>query len=191
MCKRSLSCIRHLGGRMRLETVNFDRRPKAMSLIRNGFEMSMCRNVVVALFPVLFGLALIDPGRATAQDVKQIKLTENHIQGFIAADEEMGKIYGAGVDNSDPNVKAQGEAVAKKNGFASYAEYNDVLMNISIIMSGMDQQTKEFREPPERLKEEIAVLKADKSVSDEAKKEDLAQLEAALKVLKPIQFKEN
>ena len=152
-----------------------------MSLIRNGLTMSMCRNVVLALFPVLFGLALIDPGRATAQDVKQIKLTENHIQGFIAADEDMGKIYGANVDNSDPNVKAQGEAVARKNGFASYAEYSDVLMNISIIMSGMDQQTKEFRQPPERLREEIAVLKADKSVSDEAKKEDLAQLEAALK----------
>jgi hypothetical protein len=146
---------------------------------------------VLAFFPILFGLALIGPGTATAQDVKQIKLTENHIQGFIAADEDMGKIYGANVDNSDPKVKAQGEAVARKNGFASYAEYNDVLMNISIIMSGIDQQTKEFREPPERLREEIAVLKADKSVSDEAKKEDLAQLEAALKVLKPIQFKEN
>jgi hypothetical protein len=123
--------------------------------------------------------------------VKQIKLTEKHIQGFMAADEEMAKIYGANVDNSDPKVKAQGEAVAKKNGFASLAEHDDVSMNIAIIMSGIDQQTRTFTEPPERVREEIAALKADKSVSDEAKKEDLAQLEAALKGAKPIQFKES
>jgi len=112
-------------------------------------------------------------------------------QGNQAADEEMAKIYGANVDNSDPKVKEQGEAVARKNGFASLAEHDDVSMNIAIIMSGIDQQTKKFTEPPERVREEIAALKADKSVSDEAKKEDLAQLEAALKGAKPIQYKEN
>ena len=123
--------------------------------------------------------------------MKQIKLTEKHIQGFIAADEEMAKIYGANVDNSDPKVKAQAEAVAKKNGFASLAEHDEVSMNIAIIMSGIDQQTKKFTEPPERVREEIAALKADKSVPDAEKKEDLTQLQAALKDAKPIQFKEN
>jgi hypothetical protein len=88
-------------------------------------------------------------------------------------------------------VKAQGEAVAKKNAFASLAEYNDVSRNIAIIMSGLDPQSKEFTEPPERVRQEIAALKADKSISEAAKKEDLAQLEAELKSIKPIQFKEN
>jgi hypothetical protein len=162
-----------------------------MSLIRNGYAMSICRSVLVALFPALFGLALFEPSTAAAQDVKQIKLTEKHIQGFMAADEEMAKIYGADVDNSDPKVKAQGEAVAKKNGFASLAEYDDVSTNIAIIMSHIDQETKKFTEPPDRVREQIAALKADKSVSDAGKKEDLAQLEAALKGAKPIQFKEN
>jgi len=169
----------------------FEMEGHAMSLIRTGYPVSICRSFLVALFPALFGLALFDPGMATAQDVKQIKLTEKHIQGFMAADEEMAKIYGANVDNSDPKVKAQAEAVAKKNGFASLAEHDDVSMNIAIIMSGIDQQTRTFTEPPERVREEIAALKADKSVSDEAKKEDLAQLEAVLKGAKPIQFKEN
>jgi hypothetical protein len=163
----------------------------AMSLIRDGYAVTICRSFLLALFPALFCLALFDPGTATGQDVKQIKLTEKHIQGFIAADEEMAKIYGADVDNSDPKVKAQGEAVARKHGFASLAEHDDVSTNIAIIMSHIDQQTRKFTEPPERVKEEIASLKADKSVSDEAKKEDLAQLEAALKGAKPIQFKEN
>ena len=37
----------------------------------------------------------------------------------------------------------------------------------------------------------IAALKVDKSVPEAEKKEYLAQLEAALKNVKPIQFKEN
>jgi hypothetical protein len=41
------------------------------------------------------------------------------------------------------------------------------------------------------LRQQIAALKADKSLSEAQKKEDLAQLEAALKDAKPIQFKEN
>ena len=161
-----------------------------MSLVRNGYAVSG-RGFLGALFSALLALAVFAPDVANAQEVKEIKLTEKHIQGFMAADEEMAKIYGANVDNSDPKVKAQGEAVAKKNGFASLAEHDDVSMNIAIIMSGIDQQTKKFTEPPEQVREEIAALKADKSVSEAAKKEDLAQLEAALKGAKPIQFKEN
>ena len=48
-----------------------------------------------------------------------------------------------------------------------------------------------FTEPPEQIKKEIAALKADKTVSEAEKKDELAELEAALKTAKPIQFKEN
>jgi hypothetical protein len=88
-------------------------------------------------------------------------------------------------------VEAQAASLAKKNGFASLAQYDDVLTNITIIMFGIDPQTKDFTEPPEQIKNEIAALKADKSVPEAQKKEVLSQLEAALKVAKPIQFKEN
>src|SRR5262245_12923027 len=102
------------------------------------------------------------------------------------------KLYdGANQDKPDPKVEAQAAALAKKNCFASLAQYDDVLTNITMIMSSIDQQTKKFTEPPEQIKNEIAALKADKSVPEADKKEDLAQLEAALKVAKPIQFKEN
>ena len=164
-----------------------------MSLIRNGYAVSCTRRGFLGvLFSALLALALFDPGAATAQEVKQIKLTEKHIQGFMAASKDMAKLYdGANPDKPDPKVEAQAEAVAKKNGFASLAEYDDVSMNISMIMSGIDPQTKKFTEPPEQIKKEIAALKADKSVPEAEKKEDLAQLEAALKTAKPIQFKEN
>ncbi len=162
-----------------------------MSLIQDGYAVSICRSIRAALFPALFSLALFDPGTVTAQDMNQIKLTEKHIQGFMAADEEMAKIYGPNVDNADPKVRAQGEAVAKKYGFASLAEYDDASMNIAIIMSHIDQQSRKFTEPPDQVSKEIAALKADETVSDEGKKEGLAELEAALKGAKPIAFKEN
>jgi hypothetical protein len=167
----------------RIETEDY-----AMSLIRNR------RDFLSALFSALLALALFDHGAATAQEaVKQIKLTEKHIQGFMAAYEDIAKLYDdADTDKpDDPKVEAQAAAVAKKNGFASLAEYDDVLTNITMIMSGIDPQTKKFTEPPEQIKKEIAALKADKSVPEADKKEDLAQLEAALKNAKPVRFKEN
>jgi hypothetical protein len=159
----------------------------AMSLIRNR------RDFLSALFSALLALALLDHGAATAQEAKQIKLTEKHIQGFMAAYEDIAKLYDDANSDTpdDPKVEAQAAAVAKKNGFASLAEYDDVLTNITMIMSGIDPQTKKFTEPPEQIKKEIAALKADKSVPEADKKEDLAQLEAALKNAKPVQFKEN
>jgi len=158
-----------------------------MSLIRNR------RDFLSALFSALLALALLDHGAATAQEAKQIKLTEKHIQGFMAAYEDIAKLYDDANSDTpdDPKVEAQAAAVAKKNGFASLAEYDDVLTNITMIMSGIDPQTKKFTEPPDQIKKEIAALQADKSVPEANKKEDLAQLEAALKNTKPIQFKEN
>jgi hypothetical protein len=164
----------------------------AMSFIRNEYVVSTRRGYLGVLFSALLALALFGPGAAPAQEVKQIKLTDKHIQGFMAAYEDIARVYdGAESDKPDPKVVAQAAAVAKKYGFASLAQYDDVSMNISMIMSGIDPQTKKFTEPPEQIKNEIATLKADKSVPEAERNEGLAQLDAALKMAKPIQFKEN
>ena len=57
-----------------------------MSLIGNGFGV-LCtrRGLLGVLFSAPLALALFDPGAATAEEVKQIKLTEKHIQDFITA----------------------------------------------------------------------------------------------------------
>ncbi len=100
-----------------------------MSLIRNR------RGFLGALFSALLALALFDPGAATAQQVKQIKLTEKHIQGFMAAYDDIAKLYyGANPDKRDPKVDTQAAVVAKRNGFASLAQYEDVSTNITMIM---------------------------------------------------------
>ena len=124
--------------------------------------------------------------------MKQVKLTEKQIQGFIAAHEDMAKLYNnADPNKPDPKIKAQAEAVAKKNSFANLAEHDLVTMNISIIMSDIDSETKKFTEPAEQIRQQIASLKADKSVPESEKKDYLAQLQDALKNARPIQFKEN
>jgi hypothetical protein len=160
-----------------------------MSLIRNVNAVSTRRG---ALFSALLTLALFDFSAATAQEVKQIKLTEKHIQGFMAAYDHIAEIYdGANPDKPDPKLEAQAGAIAKKSGFASLAEYENASMNIARIMYGIDPQTKKFTEPSEQIKKEIAALKADNSVPEAEKREGLVQLEAALKDAKPVQFKEN
>jgi hypothetical protein len=163
---------------------------RAMSL--NEDVVSTCRGFLAGLFSALLALALFNTGAAIAQEVKQIKLTEKRIQGFMAAFKDIAKLYdGADADRPDPKIEAQAGVIAKNSGFASLAEYEDVSMNIAMIMYGIDPQTKKFTEPPEQIKKEIAALKGDKSIPESEKRDDLAQLEAALKDAKPVQFKEN
>jgi hypothetical protein len=161
------------------------------------FHLRRIRNVRASRLAGVLFLALliwlpVDAGVATAQEVKQIKLTEKQVQGFIAAHPDMAKLYdGANPQKPDPKVEAQAAAIAKKNGFASLAEHAVVTMNVAMIMSGIDPQTKGFTEPPEQIRKEIATVRSDKSVPEPQKKQILAQLELALKNAKPIQFKEN
>ena len=55
-----------------------------MSLIRSGYAVSRCWGLLGVLFSAFLALALFHPSVATAQELKQIKLTEKHMQGFIA-----------------------------------------------------------------------------------------------------------
>jgi hypothetical protein len=51
----------------------------AMPLIRNGHAASTSWAFLLVLFSAVLGLALFDPNMGSAQEVKQIKLTEKHI----------------------------------------------------------------------------------------------------------------
>src|SRR5258707_5331740 len=108
---------------------------QAMSLIRKGYAVSTRGGFLGALFSALLALAPLDPGAAIAQEVKQIKLTEKHIQGFMAASKDMAKLYdGASVDKPDPKVEAQAGAIAKKSGLASLSGHEEASLDIAMIM---------------------------------------------------------
>jgi hypothetical protein len=162
-----------------------------MSLIQSRYGIPSHCGLLAVVFSALL-VFFFNPSMASAQEVKQIRLTEKHMQGFIAVFEDVAQLYDrASQDKPDPKLEAQAEALVKQNGFANLAEYDDVSMNIALIMAGIDPQTKKFTEPPEQIKQQIDAVKSDKSIPEAEKKEDLEQLGTALKSAKPIQFKDN
>jgi hypothetical protein len=119
--------------------------------------------------------------------LKQMALTDKQIEGVLAAAKDMDAITAKLPDNAkpDPKITAQLEAVAKKNGFASYDEYNNVLENISIVLAGFDPATKKYVGTETVIKAQIAQVQADKKMSAKDKKEALADLNDALKSQAP------
>src|ERR1700726_171630 len=88
----------------------------AMSLIRSEYAAARRWGLLTVLFSALLALSLFHPSVAAAQEVKQIKLTEKHMQGSIAVPEHMAQLYhGANPDRPDPKLEAQAEALVKKN----------------------------------------------------------------------------
>jgi len=134
-------------------------------------------------------------GSANAQQIKQIKLTEQHIEGFIASQKEMSaiteKMQGSTSVKPDPKIQAELENVAKKHGFKNFNEYDDVAANISMVMAGMDPQTKEFLEPQAAIEKEIKEVTADKSIPEKEKKQMLEELGEARKTAAPILNRSN
>jgi hypothetical protein len=134
-------------------------------------------------------------GAAAAQMVNQIKLTEKHVEGFISAQKDMAavseKMQGTASDKPDPKIQSELEAIAKKHGFKDFADYDDVAANISMIMAGIDPQTKAFTEPAAAIKKEIEEVEADKSIPAKEKKQMLEELNEALKTAAPVQHPGN
>jgi hypothetical protein len=128
------------------------------------------------------------------EPVKQIPLTDKQVEGVIAAAKDMDAITEKLPDNAkpDPKVTTQLDGVAKKYGFASYDEYNDVVDNISMVLGGFDPATKKYVGTEAVIKAQMAQIQADKKMSAKDKKDALADLGQALKAPEPpIQNKGN
>ena len=115
--------------------------------------------------------------------IKQIALTDKQIEGVLTAAKDMDAITAKLPEDAKPDTKvtAQLDDVAKKNGFASYDEYNDVVDNISMVLAGFDPTTKKYVGSDAVIKAQIAQVQADKKMSAKDKKEALADLNEALK----------
>jgi hypothetical protein len=134
------------------------------------------------------------PPPAQPPAMKQMALTEKQVEGVLAAAKDMDAITEKLPQNAkpDPKVTAQLEAVAKKNGFASYDEYNNVVDNIGLVLGGFDPATKKYVGSDAVIKAQIAQVQADKKMSAKDKKEALADLNEALKSpAPPIENKGN
>jgi hypothetical protein len=134
---------------------------------------------------------------APAQEVpavKQIALTEKQVEGVLAASKDVDAITEKLPEDGkpDPKVIAQLDAVAKKNGFASYDEYNNVTDNIGLVFSGFDPATKKYVGSQAVIKAQIGQVQADKQMTAKDKKDALADLNEALKSpVPPVEYKAN
>jgi hypothetical protein len=123
------------------------------------------------------------PPQQGQPQIKQIALTDKQIEGALAATKEMDPITAKIPQDAkpDPKIIAQLDGIAKKNGFASYDEYNTVVDNISLVLGGFDPATRKYVGPEAVIKSQIAQVQADKKISAKDKKEALADLNEALK----------
>ncbi len=130
------------------------------------------------------------------QQLHQVTLTDKKIEGVLASQKEFDaiaeKLPETAPEKPDPKVTAQFEAVAKKYGFASYAEYNDVVDTIGLVLGGFDPATKKYVGADNVIRGQIAAVEADKSIPDEDRKQALEQLNDALKApVPPVENKAN
>ena len=119
--------------------------------------------------------------------LKQIALTEAQVLGVLSAAKEMDPITEKIDENAkpDPKITAQLDGIAKKNGFTSYDDYNTVVDNITLVLSGFDTASKKYVGAEAVIMAQIAEVQADKKMPAKDKKEVLADLNAALKSPQP------
>jgi hypothetical protein len=145
--------------------------------------------------PALAILLALFPTSAPAQVTAQIMLTQKHVEQFIAVQKDMSetleKMHQGFSDTANARYKAQLRAVSRKRGFKSFAEYEAVAENISMLVAAIDPKTREFTDAESIIKNELESVKADQTIADNEKKRLLADLNAALKSAQPIQFPTN
>jgi hypothetical protein len=135
------------------------------------------------------------PATPQPPELKQVALTDKQVQGLLDSQGEMDAITSKLPDDPskppDAKTMAALEAVAKKYGFANYAEYGNVAANIDMLLDGFDPKAKKFIGIEASLKNQIAMVQADSKMPAKDKKEALDELNDSIKNAPKIQFPGN
>lgn len=133
---------------------------------------------------------------APAPEAKQVALTEKQIESVLASQKDFDALGNQEAPKpgakAAPNMLGKLDEVAKKYGFANYADFAIVQSNIGLVMSGFDPKTKTYVGPEAVLKQQLAEIQADKKMPAAEKKEALAEINDALKSPPPaLEYKAN
>ena len=146
----------------------------------------------VALAAAIFLLPAV--GAMGQAPPNQIQLSESQIQGFIEAQKDLQALMQNVKGPSElSRLKLRGERdnIVKKRGFKDFAEFENIVANIALVMSGIDPKTKEFVEPPVLIKKQIEEVTADKTIPEGDRKRALTELNEALKFAQPVKHSGN
>ena len=126
--------------------------------------------------------------------LQQIELTDDEVTRYVGSLDDMQKAMGdVSADATEPDAKTMAnlEAVAKKHGFRSFDEYNNVAGNISLVVDGIDPDSKIYVGQDKMIQKAIDEVKADTKLSPADKATATKDLEAQLKAIPPIKYKTN
>jgi hypothetical protein len=131
---------------------------------------------------------------ATAQAVAdaalvQIRLTDAQVKAYAAAQPDLAAVISRLPDDLKSNAKL--ETIVRNHNFASLEAYKTVAWNISLIVEGIDPETKRYVGAEAVLKRQLADLETDNGVSKADKKAAAAKLNLALKAVVAVQYPEN
>jgi hypothetical protein len=137
----------------------------------------------------------VQPAAPQPPQLEQVALTDKQVQGLLDSQKEMDEITAKLPDDPskppDARTMAQLDTVAKKYGFANYAEFGNVAANVDMLLDGFDPKTKKFVGIEVSLKNQIAMIQADNKMPEKDKKEALDELNDSLKNVPKIQFPAN
>jgi hypothetical protein len=147
---------------------------------------------------VLLAIALAAAGAmpVAAQDDSppaEIKLTESTLKAVIAATQEMQALDPGEADANQESAEsteldAQFDAIAKKHGFADGQAYGQAYESAVQAFAVVDWTSEERKKA---AADEIAAINADSTLSAEAKKEAVTQVEQDLAAPPPTALPEN
>jgi hypothetical protein len=161
--------------------------------------------VVLAALAVSLGLAAApafaegetpatEAAGSNYDQLTQVELTAAQIDNYIASIGDMQAAMGdAPADAAEPDAKtmAKLETIARKYGFKDFNDYNTVAGNISLVLDGVDAQTKTYVGADKLIEKNIAEVKADKQMKEPERKTALTELQAQQKALTAIKYKGN
>jgi hypothetical protein len=160
--------------------------------MRQGLTRLVVPFLAAASLALASGVVAQEPPKD--EPINQLKLTEAQVKSFISAQPDLAtvapKLQEAG-DNIEPTLQTELDGIAKKHGFSSFEELDDVAANISIVMAGLDSKSGEFTEPVEALKKELSDVTADASIPDADKKQLIEELNEAISTTPRIEHIEN
>ena len=170
-----------------------------MTTVRATIAVKCAMLLLAGAFAGVGSIALPAPASAqqaapASTEIKQIKLVENHIKGFLGAQRDLVAITAeleAAGDTIDDKLQKKLDVIGSKNGFKDFADFEDIRANIMMVLAGIDPENGQYSDPIELIKKDIEAIKADKSLSEADRKQQLDEMNEALKEMQPLKFKEN
>lgn len=157
-------------------------------------RMSIVVKAVFASALLTLSAAAAVPQSEPSFEIKQVRLTEQHIRGFVEMQKvlaEMAKTIDTEEKAREQNIAARLEDLAKQNSFGSFENFDVVASNITLVISGIDPDTGKYTNPKELMRADIADINKDTTLTDDERAELVKDLEEAIRTTPEVEFPEN